>query len=75
VGYDWKSELLFTFELGNDNRLWPLASETIGVWFVDGLPWEVGAAGGFASMFGNDDLWQYVVFVVSLRKFFSFPLC
>lgn len=28
------------------------------VWFVWGLPWEVGAAGCFTIMLGNDDSWQ-----------------
>ena len=32
---------------------------------MGGLPWEVQAAGSFASMLGNDDLWQCVVFVLN----------
>jgi hypothetical protein len=58
---DWKSELLFgVFELGNNDRWRP-----VGGWLVGGLPWEVGAAGSFASMLGNDDPWQCVVFVLN----------
>jgi hypothetical protein len=37
--------------------LWPLCFGTVGAWFVGDLLWEVGAAGGFASTLGNDDLW------------------
>ena len=32
---------------------------------MGGLPWEVQAAGSFASMLGNDDPWQCVVFVLN----------
>jgi hypothetical protein len=36
------------------------------VWIVWGLPWEVGAAGCFIVMLGNDDSWQCVLFRFAL---------
>jgi hypothetical protein len=43
------------FELGNDDLLlWARLSDFVRV--IWGLPWEVEAAGYFATMLGNDDL-------------------
>ena len=33
-----------------------------------GQPWEVGAAGSFASMLGNDDPWQCVVLCSAVSR-------
>ena len=40
---------------------------------MGGLPREVGAAGGFASMLGNNNLWQCVVFVLSRVAWVGWP--
>ena len=40
---------------------------------MGGLPREVGAAGGFVSMLGNDNLWQCVVFVLSRVAWVGWP--
>ena len=47
-------------ELGNDDMLQPPASARWSIilkWVVGVLPWEVGAAGCFATTVGNDDSW------------------
>jgi hypothetical protein len=52
---DWKLELLFVVRLSSATMtgcgllLWARRSGIVG-WVVSGLPWEVGAAGCFATM-------------------------
>ena len=52
-------------EQGNDNRFVAACFGIISVWFLGGLPWEVEAACSFASMLGNDNLWQCVMLVLN----------
>ena len=82
MGYDRKSELLFTIELGNDNRLWPLASDPSvrGSWvFCHGKSELLAALFPCSAMmtYGNVSCLCSTASrgLVSLRKFFGFLLC
>ena len=69
-GTTQKSELLFVEPLSSATMtccsllLRACWSDILG-WVVGVLPWEVGAAGCFATMLGNDDSWLCVLYRVA----------